>query len=183
MKIPVQAAGYSEKENKAAAAPQSRETDAVVSFAFFREPYRGAVFSTSFIKETCPRPPRTATTHNSHGPRTAQEPVRHCLRDEAKKMRPDARPQARKNRRRIRRNTLRIFPGRERHRWLQIIFRSRTVSVGQAPRRMLKKSASGVLASLRDSTYRSVRLASSLTAALLDRLFEHPALCAPIIPN
>ncbi len=39
---------------------------------------------------------------------------------------------------------------------------------------MLKKSASGVLASLRGSTYRSVRLASSLAAALLDILFEHP---------
>jgi hypothetical protein len=39
---------------------------------------------------------------------------------------------------------------------------------------MLKKSASGVLASLKGSTYRSVRLASSLAAALLDRLFEHP---------
>jgi len=32
-----------------------------------------------------------------------------------------------------------------------------------------------VLASLRGSTYRSVRLASSLAAALLDGLFEHPA--------
>ena len=32
---------------------------------------------------------------------------------------------------------------------------------------MLKKFASGVLASLRGSTYRSVRLASSLAAALL----------------
>jgi hypothetical protein len=40
---------------------------------------------------------------------------------------------------------------------------------------MLKKSASFVLASLRSSTYRSVRLASSLAAALLDSLFEHPA--------
>jgi len=40
---------------------------------------------------------------------------------------------------------------------------------------MLKKSASFVLASLRGSTYRSVRLASSLAAALLDSLFEHPA--------
>jgi hypothetical protein len=40
---------------------------------------------------------------------------------------------------------------------------------------MLKTSASGVLASLRGSTYRSVRLASSLAAALLDGLFEHPA--------
>jgi hypothetical protein len=40
---------------------------------------------------------------------------------------------------------------------------------------MLKKSASFVLASLRGSTYRSVRFASSLIAALLDGLFEHPA--------
>jgi hypothetical protein len=39
---------------------------------------------------------------------------------------------------------------------------------------MLKKSASDVLASLRGSTYRSVRLASSLAAALLDGIFEHP---------
>jgi len=39
---------------------------------------------------------------------------------------------------------------------------------------MLKKSTSGVLVSLRGSTYRSVRLASSLAAALLDGLFEHP---------
>ena len=44
-----------------------------------------------------------------------------------------------------------------------------------ASHRMLKKSASGVLASLRGSTYRSVRLASSFAAALLDSLFEHPA--------
>jgi class 3 adenylate cyclase len=40
---------------------------------------------------------------------------------------------------------------------------------------MLKKSASIVLASLRGSTYRSVRLASSLAAALLNGHFEHPA--------
>jgi len=40
---------------------------------------------------------------------------------------------------------------------------------------MLKKSASGVLAALRSSTYRRVRLASSFAAALLDGLFEHPA--------
>ena len=40
---------------------------------------------------------------------------------------------------------------------------------------MLKKSANGVLASLRGSTYRSVRHASSLAAALLAELFEHPA--------
>ena len=39
---------------------------------------------------------------------------------------------------------------------------------------MLKKSASFVLAALRGSTYRSVRLASLLAAALLDSLFEHP---------
>jgi hypothetical protein len=40
---------------------------------------------------------------------------------------------------------------------------------------MLKKSASVVLAALRGSTYRSVRLASSLAAALQDDHFEHPA--------
>ncbi len=39
---------------------------------------------------------------------------------------------------------------------------------------MLKKSASCVLASLKGSTYRSVRLAISLAAALLDNLFEPP---------
>ena len=48
-------------------------------------------------------------------------------------MRPGAGPQARKNRRRIRWNTLRIFWGRERRRWMQIIRHSRTVNVGQAP--------------------------------------------------
>jgi hypothetical protein len=48
---------------------------------------------------------------------------------------------------------------------------------------MLKKSASGVLASLRDSTYRSVRLASSLAAALLDSLFEHPEVILASAPN
>ena len=47
--------------------------------------------------------------------------------------------------------------------------------------RMLKQSASIVLVSLRGSTYRSVRLASSLTAALLDSLFEHPARCFSIV--
>jgi hypothetical protein len=40
---------------------------------------------------------------------------------------------------------------------------------------MLKKSTSFVLASLRGSTYRSVRLTSSLAAAALDGHFEHPA--------
>jgi len=46
---------------------------------------------------------------------------------------------------------------------------------------MLKKSTSVVLASLRGLTYRSVRLASSLAAALLDGLFEHPALRSFIV--
>jgi hypothetical protein len=49
--------------------------------------------------------------------------------------------------------------------------------------RMLKKSSSGVFASLRGSTYRSVRLASSLAAALLDGLFEHPAWCYSNCPK
>jgi hypothetical protein len=44
---------------------------------------------------------------------------------------------------------------------------------------MLKKAASSVLASLRGSTYRSVRLASSLAAALLDDLFEPSAWVFP----
>jgi len=50
---------------------------------------------------------------------------------------------------------------------------------------MLKKSASFVLASLRGSTYRSVRLASSLAAAALDGHFEHPAShsCIHTIPK
>ena len=48
---------------------------------------------------------------------------------------------------------------------------------------MLKKFASCVLAAFRSSTYRSVRLASSLTAALLDGLFEHPAWRIPVIPD
>ena len=47
---------------------------------------------------------------------------------------------------------------------------------------MLKKSASGVLVSLRGSTYRSVRLASSLTAALLDGIFEHPETVLTSVP-
>jgi len=50
---------------------------------------------------------------------------------------------------------------------------------------MFKKSASIVLASRRGSTYRSVRLASSLAAALLDGLFEHLASrsCSSTIPK
>jgi hypothetical protein len=48
---------------------------------------------------------------------------------------------------------------------------------------MLKKAASGVLASLRGSTYRSVRLASLLAAALLGSLFEHPEVIVMSAPN
>jgi hypothetical protein len=40
---------------------------------------------------------------------------------------------------------------------------------------MLKQPDSFVLASLRGSTYRNVRLTSLLAAASLDGLFEHPA--------
>jgi hypothetical protein len=40
---------------------------------------------------------------------------------------------------------------------------------------MLKKSPSGALASLRGSTYQRALLATSLAAALLNGLFEHPA--------
>ena len=42
----------------------------------------------------------------------------------------------------------------------------------ESPSRLLIKSASIVLAALRSSTYRSVRLVSSLAAALLDGLSE-----------
>ena len=48
---------------------------------------------------------------------------------------------------------------------------------------MLKKSASVVLAVLRGSTYRIVRLASSLAAALLNGLFEHPAWYLLLVPD
>jgi hypothetical protein len=48
--------------------------------------------------------------------------------------------------------------------------------------RMLKKSASFVLASPRGSTYRSVRLASSLAAAAPDGPFEHPTVISPPSP-
>jgi hypothetical protein len=58
-----------------------------------------------------------------------------AIRDEAKEVRQDARLQARKNRRCTRWNTLMIFSGRERRRWLQIIRRSRTVNIGQTPRK------------------------------------------------
>lgn len=47
--------------------------------------------------------------------------------------------------------------------------------------KMLKKSLSGVLASLRGPTYRSVRLAASLTTALLDGLFELPVVIIPSV--
>ena len=48
---------------------------------------------------------------------------------------------------------------------------------------MLKKPPSDVLAALRGSTYRSVRLAPSLAAALLDGLFEHPVRYSFLIPQ
>ena len=63
----------------------------------------------------------------------SHEPVRYCLRDEAKEALADARPQATRNRRRIHWNTLRICRGREQSRCLCIVRRSRTVNVGQAP--------------------------------------------------
>ena len=47
---------------------------------------------------------------------------------------------------------------------------------------MLKKSASGVLASRRGSTYQPVRLAASFAAALLDGLFEHPVVVLAAVP-
>jgi hypothetical protein len=49
--------------------------------------------------------------------------------------------------------------------------------------KMLKKSASFVLVSLRGSTYRSARLTSSLTVAALDSLFEHPGRYSPAISD
>ena len=51
---------------------------------------------------------------------------------------------------------------------------SRGPATQELTSRMLKKTASGVLASRRGSMYRRVCLASSLTAALLNGLFEHP---------
>jgi hypothetical protein len=62
-----------------------------------------------------------------------------AVRDEAKEVRPDAGPQARKYRRCIRWNTVRIFLGRERRRRSWIVRRSRTVNVGQAPRRVVSR--------------------------------------------
>ena len=58
-----------------------------------------------------------------------------AVRHEVKERKADARPQASKNRRRIRWNTVRILGGREQRRCLSIVRRSRTVTVGQAPRR------------------------------------------------
>ena len=46
---------------------------------------------------------------------------------------------------------------------------------------MLKKSSSFVLASLRGSTYRSVRLTSSLTAAWLE-VFLNSLQATPVLP-
>jgi hypothetical protein len=61
------------------------------------------------------------------------------VRREAKEGQADARPQAPKNRRRIRWNTVRIFRGREQRRCPDIARRSRTVNVGQAPRRAISR--------------------------------------------
>jgi hypothetical protein len=60
-------------------------------------------------------------------------------------------------------------------------FRGLAGGLSSKPGRMLKKAASVVLASLRGSTYRSVHLASSLAAALLNGLFEHPARARPLL--
>jgi len=54
-------------------------------------------------------------------------------------------------------------------------------SSAQPQRDETRFSPCGVLAALRGSTYRSVRLASSLAAALLDDIFEQPAWCTPVI--
>ncbi|MCH7570471.1 MAG: hypothetical protein IH919_07890, partial [Deltaproteobacteria bacterium] len=52
------------------------------------------------------------------------------------------------------------------------------------PSRMLKKSASFVLAALGGSTYRTeYAFASSLAAAALDGLFDHPAGCSDAVPD
>jgi hypothetical protein len=49
---------------------------------------------------------------------------------------------------------------------------------------MPKKSASVVLATLRSSTYqKEYAFASSLAAALLDSLFEHPVGCLNVISS
>ncbi|MCH8040664.1 MAG: hypothetical protein IH977_10030 [Nitrospinae bacterium] len=49
---------------------------------------------------------------------------------------------------------------------------------------MLKKSASFVLAALGGSTYRTeYAFASSLAAAALDGLFDHPASCSDAVPD
>jgi len=49
---------------------------------------------------------------------------------------------------------------------------------------MLKKPASGVLASLRPSTYpQGYAFGPSLAAALLDSLFEHPATVFSSVPT
>ncbi len=50
--------------------------------------------------------------------------------------------------------------------------------------RMLKKSASFVLAALGDATYRTeYAFASSLAADALDGLFDHPASCSDAVPD
>jgi len=72
----------------------------------------------------------------------------------------DARPQARKNRRCIRWNTSRIFPGREQRRRLQIVRRSRTVNVGQAPKREMPLTWLTKAAGLREAPRTPHRMAA-----------------------
>jgi hypothetical protein len=56
--------------------------------------------------------------------------------------------------------------------------------VSPAHSRLRKKTASGVLASLRGSTYGTeYAFASSLAAALLDSLFAHPAGLFSVVSN
>jgi hypothetical protein len=68
------------------------------------------------------------------------------------------------------------------------IVRPSSVSALTAPsnrtNRMLKKSASFVLASFRPSTYpRGYASGPSPAAALLNELFEHPGWPSPVVPN
>jgi hypothetical protein len=75
-------------------------------------------------------------------------------------MRLDARPQARKNRRCIRWNTSRIFSSREQRRRLQIVRRSRTVNVGQAPKREMPLTWLTKAAGLREAPRALHRMAA-----------------------
>ncbi len=76
-------------------------------------------------------------------------------------MRPDASLQARTNRRRIRRNTLRIFQDRARRRWVRIVRRSRTVTVGETFR---NRSFSSAVVGYR--SHRRITCRSDLSAGI-----------------